>query len=184
MFNEAPVFTNSGGEEKFLEFLEKKVDVASRNGRDVAKAAVQHPFPLKFLLAPWSYGDECFKILKFGIVQYMIMKTLCALLSLILELCGVYGDGEFQWNYGYPYITVAMNFSQMWALYCLVQFYNTAYEELKPIKPLLNSCVSKLSSLPHGGRELLLHYYVPSKSFQAQWTQTNSNQACKISLFA
>ncbi|MCO5612735.1 hypothetical protein L7F22_067004 [Adiantum nelumboides] len=126
----------AGGEEKVLEFLENKVDVASKSGPDVAKAAVQHPFPLKFLLAPWIYGHECFKILKFGIVQYMIMKTLCALLSLILEICGVYGDGEFQWNYGYPYITVAMNFSQMWALYCLVQFYNTAYEELKPIKPL------------------------------------------------
>lgn len=64
------------------------------------------------------------------------MKTLCALLALVLELCGVYGDGEFQLNYGYPYITVAMNFSQTWALYCLVQFYHTTHEELRAIKPL------------------------------------------------
>ncbi|KAI5076537.1 hypothetical protein GOP47_0008602 [Adiantum capillus-veneris] len=125
-----------GGEEEILEFFEKKFEVASTCGRDVTKAAMHHPFPLKFLLAPWMYGHNCFKRIKFGIVQYMIMKTLCALLSLILELCGVYGDGEFNWNYGYPYITIAMNFSQMWALYCLVQFYNTTYEELKPIKPL------------------------------------------------
>lgn len=36
----------------------------------------------------------------------------------------------------YPYITVVLNFSQVWALYCLVQFYHVTYEKLKPIKPL------------------------------------------------
>ncbi|KAJ0090488.1 hypothetical protein Patl1_13618 [Pistacia atlantica] len=53
--------------------------------------------------------------------ESMILKTLCAFLALVLELCGVYGDGEFKW---YPYIAVVLNFSQMWALYCLVNFYN------------------------------------------------------------
>jgi len=36
----------------------------------------------------------------------------------------------------YPYIAVVMNFSQMWALYCLVQFYNVTHERLQPIQPL------------------------------------------------
>ena len=31
----------------------------------------------------------------------MILKTVCAFLALLLELFGVYGDGEFKWNYGY-----------------------------------------------------------------------------------
>lgn len=31
----------------------------------------------------------------------MILKTVCALLALLLELFGVNGDGEFKWNYGY-----------------------------------------------------------------------------------
>lgn len=31
----------------------------------------------------------------------MILKTVCAFLALILELFGVYGDGEFKWYYGY-----------------------------------------------------------------------------------
>lgn len=36
----------------------------------------------------------------------------------------------------YPYIVVVLNFSQMWALFCLVQFYNVTHERLKEIKPL------------------------------------------------
>lgn len=31
----------------------------------------------------------------------MILKTFCALLAFLLELFGVYGDGEFKWYYGY-----------------------------------------------------------------------------------
>nr|XP_025688766.1 protein LAZ1 homolog 2 isoform X3 [Arachis hypogaea] len=84
---------------------------------------------------------EAFALYSFGryliacLVQ-MILKTVCAFLALVLELCGVYGDGEFKWYYGYPYIAVILNFSQMWALFCLVQFYNVTHERLEPIKPL------------------------------------------------
>lgn len=33
-------------------------------------------------------------------------------------------------------MVVVLNFSQMWALYCLVQFYNVTLERLQCIKPL------------------------------------------------
>jgi len=36
----------------------------------------------------------------------------------------------------YPYLAVVLNFSQTWALYCLVQFYNVIKDKLAPIKPL------------------------------------------------
>ncbi|KAG5549194.1 hypothetical protein RHGRI_014531 [Rhododendron griersonianum] len=68
---------------------------------------------------------EAFALYSFGsyliaCLAQMILKTVCAFLALILELFGVYGDGEFKWYYGYPYIAVVLNFSQMWALYCLM----------------------------------------------------------------
>lgn len=44
--------------------------------------------------------------------------------------------GSYLLSCRYPYITVVMNFSQMWALYCLVQFYDVTHERLRPIKPL------------------------------------------------
>lgn len=33
-------------------------------------------------------------------------------------------------------MAIVLNFSQMWALYCLVQFYNVTHERLEPIRPL------------------------------------------------
>ncbi|KAJ1296763.1 hypothetical protein BS78_01G327100 [Paspalum vaginatum] len=89
-----------------------------------------------FFCDPNALGESLYTIIKFGLVQYMILKTLCALLALILELFGAYGDGEFKWNYGYPYIAVVINFSQTWALYCLVKFYNATHEKLQEIRPL------------------------------------------------
>lgn len=37
---------------------------------------------------------------------------------------------------GYPYILFINNFSQCWALYCLVLLYEATAEELAPLKPL------------------------------------------------
>jgi len=36
----------------------------------------------------------------------------------------------------YPYMAVVLNFSQSWALYCLVQFYTVTKDELAHIQPL------------------------------------------------
>ncbi|KAK1354957.1 Lazarus [Heracleum sosnowskyi] len=91
---------------------------------------------IDFFCRPNMLGEKLLIIEKFGLVQYMILKTFCAFLALVLEIFGVYGDGEFKWYYGYPYIAVVLNFSQTWSLYCLVQFYNVTHERLKPIKPL------------------------------------------------
>ncbi|XP_010520531.1 PREDICTED: protein LAZ1 homolog 2 isoform X2 [Tarenaya hassleriana] len=127
-----------GGEKRVVDFLEhesrkQKEPLLERVNEDEKK----HHSPIrKFLCQPYILGRELFVIEKFGLVQYMILKTVCAFLAFLLELFGVYGDGEFRWYYGYPYITVVINFSQMWALFCLVQFYNVTHERLRDIKPL------------------------------------------------
>lgn len=43
----------------------------------------------------------------------------------------------------YPYLAVVLNFSQTWALYCLVQFYSVTKIKLAPIKPLAKFLVFK-----------------------------------------
>ncbi|WVZ56890.1 hypothetical protein U9M48_007358 [Paspalum notatum var. saurae] len=97
---------------------------------------VKHPFPLNCFMRNWYLGPDFYHAVKVGIVQYMILKPICAVLAIFLELLGIYGEGKFSWKYGYPYLAVVLNFSQTWALYCLIQFYTATKEKLEPIKPL------------------------------------------------
>ncbi|KAH0453566.1 hypothetical protein IEQ34_017890 [Dendrobium chrysotoxum] len=89
----------------------------------------------------------------------MILKTLCSFLALLLELFGVYGDGEFK----YPYIAVVISFSQMWALYCLVQFYIMTYHWLEPIHPL-----AKFISFKAIGIAMICYFGVLPKEVKIQ----------------
>ncbi|KAF8013195.1 hypothetical protein BT93_I1159 [Corymbia citriodora subsp. variegata] len=127
------------GEERTIEFME-------RQGRTAAKdpllehysehGIVKHPFPMNYFMKPWKLGQWFYQVIKIGIIQYMIIKALSAVLAVILEAFGVYCDGEFEWGCGYPYMAVVLNFSQSWALYCLVQFYTVTKDELAHINPL------------------------------------------------
>ncbi|KAM1174028.1 hypothetical protein ACFX13_027285 [Malus domestica] len=129
-----------GGERKVIELLENQSEKLLNRPLIEGVADEDHTVPhwslRNFFVRPSVLGKHLLNIEKFGLVQYMILKTVCAFLALVLELFGVYGDGEFKWYYGYPYMAVVLNFSQMWALYCLVQFYNVTHERLEPIRPL------------------------------------------------
>lgn len=128
-----------GGEESTIEFMESQSLMNSSMPlleEPYAYGVVEHPFPLNCFLRGWYLGPEFYQAVKIGIVQYMIVKMVCALLAMALESIGVYGEGKFEWRYGYPYLAVVLNFSQTWALYCLVQFYAVIKQKLAPIKPL------------------------------------------------
>ncbi|OMO79980.1 Organic solute transporter Ost-alpha [Corchorus capsularis] len=128
-----------GGEERTIQFMERLGRASTKTpllGLDCEKGTVKHPFPMNYILRPWKLGQWFYQVVKFGIVQYMLIKLLTAFLAVILEAFGVYCEGEFNWGCGYPYMAVVLNFSQSWALYCLVQFYTVTHEELAHIKPL------------------------------------------------
>ncbi|CDP03061.1 unnamed protein product [Coffea canephora] len=108
-----------GGERKVIELLEDE----SRQMKEPLLEGEENPESkgrriCNFIFQPCVLGKDLLITENFGL---MILKTVCAFLALILELFGVYGDGEFKWYYGYPYFAVVFNFSQMWALYCRVQ---------------------------------------------------------------
>ncbi|TKY56022.1 LAZ1-like 1 [Spatholobus suberectus] len=128
-----------GGEDKTIQFMENMslMDSSIPLLKEAyAYGVVEHPFPLNLFLRDWYLGPDFYQSVKIGIVQYMILKMICALLAIILQSFGVYGEGKFEWKYGYPYLALILNFSQTWALYCLVQFYSVIKDKLKPIKPL------------------------------------------------
>ncbi|XP_022636841.1 protein LAZ1 isoform X2 [Vigna radiata var. radiata] len=128
-----------GGEERTIQFMERQARLSVKipllqHSSD--KATINHPFPLNYFFKPWKLGHRFYQIVKFGIVQYMLIKAFTAILAVILEAFGVYCEGEFKVGCGYPYTAVVLNFSQSWALYCLVQFYTVTKDELAHIKPL------------------------------------------------
>ncbi|KAL3821535.1 hypothetical protein ACJIZ3_007440 [Penstemon smallii] len=127
-----------GGEERAIKFMEREGSSVKTSLLDHGseRGTINHPFPMKYFLKPWKLGQWVFQIIKFGIVQYMIIKALTAISTVILEAFDVYCEGDFRWNCGYPYLAVVLNFSQSWALYCLVQFYSITKDELAHIKPL------------------------------------------------
>ncbi|KAH6789145.1 organic solute transporter ostalpha protein [Perilla frutescens var. frutescens] len=132
-----------GGEESTIEFMESQNWTTSSSSSSVplldeayAYGVVEHPFPLNCFLRDWKLGSDFYQGVKIGIVQYMLLKMICALLAMLFQSLGVYGEGKFEWGYAYPYLAVVLNFSQTWALYCLVQFYSVTKNKLAPIKPL------------------------------------------------
>jgi hypothetical protein len=81
---------------------------------------------------------------KIGLLQYSWINPLCSGIAVVLNLAGVYANGQWQFNRGYPYITIIINISQTLALYSLVAFYSNTKNELKPFKPLPKFIVIKL----------------------------------------
>lgn len=135
-----------GGEQNTIKYMESQSVISASTPlleEAYSYGVVEHPFPLNCFMREWYLGPGFYHAVKIGIVQYMIVKMICALLAMILETFGVYGEGKFKWNYGYPYLAVVLNFSQTWALYCLVQFYTVTKKKLEPIKPLAKFLVFK-----------------------------------------
>ena len=65
---------NAGGEENILDSFKKKAldsSINTCNKGEETDAAVHHPFPLKLLVEPWTYGEDIYRTIKFGIVQYV-----------------------------------------------------------------------------------------------------------------
>ena len=67
-----------------------------------------------------------------------LVKSWCVLLCNFLSIVRICWSVTQMWDffYRYPYLAVVLNFSQTWALYCLVQFYSVIKDKLAPIKPL------------------------------------------------
>ncbi|URE26218.1 hypothetical protein MUK42_07147 [Musa troglodytarum] len=86
--------------------------------------------------AMYCFGRYFVACLGMPLSRQMIIKTITAILSVIFEAFGVYCEGEFKLGCGYPYMAAVLNFSQYWALYCLVQFYTAIKDELAHTKPL------------------------------------------------
>lgn len=89
------------------------------------------------LVDPWPMGAPFLYEIKKGVANYVIARPLCTALAAVADALGVYGEGQIlRFDRLYPYLAFFVNFSQAWALYCLVLFYHAFAAELAPIRPL------------------------------------------------
>ena len=112
-----------GGEEQVQQLLK-------------TKPPMKHPFPFCFAPPFVPSARRFLARCKQCILQYVVIMPTCAIVTFILEVVGVFCNGEFRFTRGYLYITFILNVSVTVSLYFLVLFYITVEEELKPYKPL------------------------------------------------
>jgi len=97
---------------------------------------VKHLFPF-CCLPQWKLSSEFIRHCRFGVFQYVVLKVIITLLTLIFVVTDTYGEGDLgNFKEGYVYMTFLNNVSQIWAMYCLILFYHTLKEELAPLRPL------------------------------------------------
>lgn len=136
----------------------------------------QHGWPLKYCVRSWVMGPEFLHHCKLGVLQYVMMKNLMALVIFILQNCRVYGEGYFRFDRGYIYVCIINNLSQIWALYCLIKFYVAVKEELAPWSPLGKFMCVKLCVFFTWWQSIVVHFianhtYIREINEGNEWTK-------------
>lgn len=109
------------------------------------KEDIPHIWPVQYFLNPWPMGVDFFWQCKKGILNYVILRPLMSAVSLISNALDSREAGNRGLDFRHPYIytTIINNFSQTWALYCLVLMFKATKDELSPIRPFAKFVVVK-----------------------------------------
>ena len=114
--------------------------VRERTGRDKTR---WYETPGACCCRDWRLDSQFLTRSSLGVYQYVFLRTVCALLGLILEQWHLFGEGHYEWDKFYVYYVIIVNLSQCWALWCLLVFYQIMKEDLKPLRPLPKFLVIK-----------------------------------------
>jgi hypothetical protein len=70
----------------------------------------------------------------FPLIEYVQVKPVLAVASLIMKATGTYHEGDFRARSGYLYVSIVYNVSICLALYCLAVFWMCVSGDLKPFR--------------------------------------------------
>ncbi|KAG7090729.1 hypothetical protein E1B28_009820 [Marasmius oreades] len=104
-----------------------------RKGEEIKKWV----FPLGFI--KWKPADGLYflQAMKWGVLQYCVLRPLTTLAAVILDYIGLYCESSWSPGWGHIYLVVIVSLSVTVAMYCLIQLYVVSSEQLAPHKPLL-----------------------------------------------
>lgn len=92
--------------------------------------------PIPFCCFSFKPGSHFYHRAKQMILQFVLVRPLCSLLTVLFLVLDIYGEGSFSPDRGYLYITIINNVSITIAIYYLVMFYEALAEDLKPFRPV------------------------------------------------
>lgn len=128
-----------GGEENISQILDQKREhnnhntqqQQNNNNNNQTHKIGQHHFPFNLCLPEWKMGSHYLLECKYGTLQYVVIKVFTTISTLFLHPLGLYNEGLFSMRDSYIYMVVIINFSQCYALYCLVMFYHVLENDLR-----------------------------------------------------
>jgi len=90
---------------------------------------IHHMFPFNWCSSkPLPVNRRFFRKMETGVIQYMILKPVLAIVQLVLTACDAYEEkGIFQFSRGYAWVLWLTNVSQTLALYSLVYIYHAIH---------------------------------------------------------
>ncbi|KAJ3517263.1 hypothetical protein NLJ89_g614 [Agrocybe chaxingu] len=94
-------------------------------------------WPMGFV--KWKPKDGLYflQLMKWGVLQYCVIRPTSTLAAVILDYVGLYCESSWGFGWGHVYIILLISISVTIAMYCLIQLYVPVSKELAPHKPLL-----------------------------------------------
>ncbi|KAJ2916305.1 hypothetical protein MD484_g4124, partial [Candolleomyces efflorescens] len=77
------------------------------------------------------------QLMKWGVLQYCVIRPLTTLIAVILDYAGYYCESSWSPVWGHVWIVIIISISVTIAMYCLIQLYLPVSKELKPHRPIL-----------------------------------------------
>lgn len=94
-------------------------------------------------LPPLQVNGQFIRNVKRGALQFVLLKPVLAILTLVLYATGHYTEGDWSPSSSYLWITIVYNITYTVALYALLLFYMGTHELLEPFRPLLKFILVK-----------------------------------------
>lgn len=100
------------------------------------KEYISHPWPLHYCFRSFRPSSNFLRLVKIGVLQFVILRPFLSFLSIVLRSQKLYHDGNYSFQDGFLYIFVLNNLSFTAALYGLGMLFVATEELLEPFRPI------------------------------------------------
>ncbi|OQR97201.1 hypothetical protein THRCLA_07064 [Thraustotheca clavata] len=131
---------------------------------------VNHVLGLQWCLHPWTVGPAFVRFCSLGNLQFVPVKLLVTLLTLIAYWSGILGNEElFNLARAFPWLTLILSLSQLYAFYCVIFFYNGVSNELSAIHPLRKIIFTSLLVFGMYWQQIAINSFIFYNDFTSNW---------------